>query len=413
MQQWASGTGIPDLWRAVCEEGVKCDPSVTRSGLSSSNELAKSNVQRAFRWASEGRYGNALRALGSLGVASFNDTSAREELLRRHPHSELPSPSSSVPAPLTVQPSLVLLALHSFQRGTSPGSSALRPQHLLDAICGSTAPAAVECLHSLTRCINGLLAGTLDSRLAPWFCGAPLTALVKKGGGFRPIAVGETLRRLVSKVCCFSVRSSLPDLLLPFGQVGVGISGGLEASVHSLRTILSTLGSDSSLCCLKLDMTNAFNECSRTSFLSRCHSDLPELFAWVQWCYCCAGELSFGPHRILSTTGVQQGDPLGPLLFSLVLLDFLSHCQASDGLCFQLWYLDDGILVGTPSALSSFLDVLQHQSPFYGLYPNLSKCEVFWPSGDQSFVDFPPAVKRVVLPEVGGIDFLISNLGFS
>ena len=253
---------------------MKCDPSATRSGLSASNELAKSNVWRAFRWASEGRHGNALRALGSLGVASFNDTSAREELLRCHPHSELPCPSSSVPAPLTVQPSLVLLALHSFQRGTSPGSSALCPQHLLDAVCGSTAPTAVECLHSLTRCINGLLAGTLDSRLAPWFCGAPLTALVKKGGSFRPIAVGETLHRLVSKVCCFSVRSSLPDLL-----VGVGISGGLEAYVHSLRTIISTLGSDSSLCCLKLDMTNAFNECRRISFLSCCHSDLPELFA--------------------------------------------------------------------------------------------------------------------------------------
>ena len=152
---------------------VKCDPSAIRNSLSASDELAKSNIRRAFRWASEGQYGNALRALGSLNVASFNDTSAREELLRHHSHSELPSPSSSVPAPLTVQPSLVLLDLCFFQRGTSPGSSALRPQHLLDAVCGSTAPTAVECLNSLTHCINGLLAGTLDSRLVLWFYGAP------------------------------------------------------------------------------------------------------------------------------------------------------------------------------------------------------------------------------------------------
>ena len=109
----------------------------------------------------------------------------------------------------------------------------------------------------------------------------------------------------------------------------------------------------------------------------------------------------------MSTTGVQQGDPLGPLLFPLVLLDFLSHYQVPDGLCFHLWYLDDGILVGTPTALSSFLNALQLQGPSYGLHP---KCEVFWPSGDQSFVDFPPAVKRVVLSQAGGIDFLGSSI---
>ena len=55
--------------------------------------------------------------------------------------------------------------------------------------------------------------------------------------------MGETLHRLVSKVCCLAVRSALPDVFLPFGHVGVGVSGGLEAAIHSLRTILSTLGS--------------------------------------------------------------------------------------------------------------------------------------------------------------------------
>ena len=79
----------------------------------------------------------------------------------------------------------------------------------MDGVCGSSAPASVECLNSLTGCINCLLAGTLDSHLVPWFCGAPLTALAKKGGSFRPIAVGETLCCLVSKVCCFSVCSCL------------------------------------------------------------------------------------------------------------------------------------------------------------------------------------------------------------
>ena len=53
LKQWTSGTGIPDLWHAIYEEGVKCDPSAIRSGPSASNELAKCNVRRAFRWVSE------------------------------------------------------------------------------------------------------------------------------------------------------------------------------------------------------------------------------------------------------------------------------------------------------------------------------------------------------------------------
>ena len=89
----------------------------------------------------------------------------------------------------------------------------------MDGVCGSSAPASVECLNSLTGCINCLLAGTLDSHLVPWFCGAPLTALAKKGGGFRPIAVGETLYCLVSKVCCFSVCSSLPNCSCLLGRL--------------------------------------------------------------------------------------------------------------------------------------------------------------------------------------------------
>ncbi|KAL5474501.1 hypothetical protein EMCRGX_G026456 [Ephydatia muelleri] len=53
---------------------------------------------------------------------------------------------------------------------------------------------------------------------------------------------------------------------------------------------------------------------------------------------------SFGPFKF---SGVQQGDPLGPMLFALVLQKLISTIDA-DGECLQLllqaWYLDDGVL---------------------------------------------------------------------
>ena len=212
----------------------------------------------------------------------------------------------------------------------------MRIQHLLDATIGNTAPAANDCLASLTRWTNCLLAGQLDRRLSPWLCGAPLTALLKPSGGVRPIAVGETLRRLTSRLCCTAARPSLPNLFLRSGQVGVGINSGLEAAIHTLRLFLKRHGGDDDLCCLKLDMHNAFNECHRSAFLHRIRRDLPEIVAWVQWCYSSAAELHFGVHRILSTAGVQQGDPLGPLLFSLTLLELLDAIGPVEGLSSQL-----------------------------------------------------------------------------
>lgn len=112
----------------------------------------------------------------------------------------------------------------------------------MDAVCGSIAPTASERLQTLICCVNVLLSGKLDSHITPWFCSAPLIALIKPGGGFCPITVGETPCRLASKMCCFAVLSILPDLFLPSGQVGVSIPGGLEVAVHSLHTVLSTIG---------------------------------------------------------------------------------------------------------------------------------------------------------------------------
>ena len=257
--------------------------------------------------------------------------------------------------------------------------------------------------------MNTMLAGKLPTCTAPWLVGAPLTALRKKSGSFRPIAVGETLRRLASRLCCAAARPRLRDILLPYGQVGVGVKGGLEAAVHTTRSFISSYSAEENFCCLKVDMTNAFNECSRQSFLHRLHKELPDLFSWTLWSYQCAGELRFGSHHVLSKAGVQQGDPLGPLLFSLVVLDLLDEI-ANDvsNLLLQMWYLDDGTFIGSRESILSLLSALQSNGPKYGLHLNLSKCEVFWPTGNQSFPELPPEI-RVLLKD-GGAELLGSPI---
>ena len=400
LQQWQAGD-LVSLWieaRNDTIHNIKVCKSFT---------LSHRNTRHALFLASEGRYGDAMRSLRSNGCAPVNDLDSFEELKLRHPSQPLSEWSEDIPPPLCVNSLSVMEALQTFPGASSPEFLKLCSQHLLDATIGTTSPAGQEVLENLTRWVNFALSGKMDKRISAWLSGAPLTTLYKKqgGGGVRPIAVGEVLRRPISRVCRAAVKSKLPEIFLPYGQVGVGIPGGLEAAVYFLSSFIDTYGDNPTLCCLKLDMANAFNNCHRISFLQRLHRNLPELFGWVQWCYHTEAELRFGQNRLTSSASVQQGDPLGPLLFSLVILELMDEIGAQEGIFMNLWYLDDGSFVGQRSTIASMLEMVRSKGPSYGLQLNMSKCEVFWPTGDPTFPEFPSTIERVAQTN-GGAELL-------
>ena len=135
--------------------------------------------------------------------------------------------------------------------------------------------------------------------------------------------VGMTLRRLVSKVANRVVVERCMHLLAPH-QVGVGVRGGSEAAVHTARAYLESCLPDSGI--LKLDFKNAFNCIQRDSFLECVALHVPELLPLLISAYSAPSLLSFGQYVIASEEGVQQGDPLGPLLFSLCVSEVLESC---------------------------------------------------------------------------------------
>ena len=70
--------------------------------------------------------------------------------------------------------------------------------------------------------------------------------------------------------------------------------------------------------------------------------------------------------------GVQQGDPLGPFLFSLTINQLIKSCQSE----LNVWYLDDGTLAGdTETVLADYQMILGAGSEL-GLNVNPSKCEL-------------------------------------
>ena len=205
----------------------------------------------------------------------------------------------------------------------------------------------------------------------PHLCGASLFGCKKKGGGHRPIAVGEVLHRLTSKYVCWAVRADAIRILSPL-QVGVGLPVGCEAIVHSVTSVqedVSVPPDDS--CTLLVDFSNAFNSVDREGMFRVVRARIPSMAAWLE---CCCGSqplLHLGEHTILSCCGVQQGDPLGPLGFALALHPIIEKIKEEvPSLLINAWYLDDGTLCGSVGDLCSALAIIESEGPSRGLLLN-------------------------------------------
>ena len=96
---------------------------------------------------------------------------------------------------------------------------------------------------------------------------ARLLAIQKPdGGGIRPIAIGETLARLVGRSMVVQLRDALKEHLMPL-QFGIAVPGGTEAVVLGIRAALQA---HPDWVVLKVDVSNAFNTCTGHASLRHC-----------------------------------------------------------------------------------------------------------------------------------------------
>ena len=169
-------------------------------------------------------------------------------------------------------------------------------------------------------------------------------------------------RRITGKTLCAAAKEQAQAYFSPT-QVGVACPLGLDAAVHTCRAWTKRHASNNHKCLLKLDFENAFNCVDRNQFLHKCRETFPGLAKWAHWCYRAESNLQFGSHTIASATGVQQGDPLGPLLFAVAIHDLAADLsrQLPNGLQLDLdiFYLDDGVLAGDVEAVSAALQLIQ------------------------------------------------------
>ena len=159
-------------------------------------------------------------------------------------------------------------------------------------------------------------------------------------------------------------------------HLGVGVKGGCEIIVHSVRSLIDIYYSSNDKCLLKIDFKNAFNLISRESIISQVAKYFLGLLNWTLFILLPESKLFIGNEFILSSRGVQQGDPLGPLLFSLALKKRTDIITTKfHNLNLSLFYLDDGIIIGDIHEVKLTLDTILQVSSDLGFEINISKCE--------------------------------------
>ncbi|XP_026416285.1 uncharacterized protein LOC113311695 [Papaver somniferum] len=182
-------------------------------------------------------------------------------------------------------------------------------------------------------------------------------------------------------------------------QFGVGIPCGGEGIVHSVNRLLELKGDQNTTTMLLIDFTNAFNIVDRTAMLNEVRIRCPSISKWVEFCYAHPAKLYYNESILFSAQGVQQGDPLGPLLFSLVLQPLVTKISSTCKLDLHAWYLDDDTLIGDTLEVPKGLQIIQQDGPARGLCLNIRKTEIYWPTPDPRCCEdgvFPSAVGRHV-----------------
>jgi hypothetical protein len=272
------------------------------------------------------------------------------------------------------------------------------------------ADSETKALHeALAAFCTQFVRGELPELQRDLFCGARLIPIAKKPSGIRPIAVGETLRRLAAKCLVEKHQAAVIEYLEPL-QLGVGVRGATEAIIHRVKEWLhSGVPADHAL--LLLDFSNAFNTLDRTAMLRAISERCPHFLPYARFCYGAPTPL-LGPGCSLnSQCGTQQGDACGPLFFAVTVHPLAVQAAQAPDTTLAAWFLDDGSQAGSVAGLAEAVAKLEPAAAAIGLKLNRAKCKLFGPG----LLDDLPAPLRGILwvPWTSGVRVLGTPVGRS
>ena len=413
LQKWRAGEFM-DLWEEAVATTQVPGPRRGRPRqeveVDEEVRLRERNARKARTLAQEGQFSRATQALLSGGMADQSHANV-QEMRDKHPAAtgpvELP-PDTEVPQ-VKLSHLQVQKAVERFRRGSAPGPSGMRPEHL-KTILRSAPNRSDGALTALTRLVNSMADGGVPATIAPYMCGARLFGPLKKDGGIRPVAVGNLLRRLVAKCVASAIYEAAATYLAPH-QLGVGVQGGSEAILHAVRQAVEV---DPNIWVFQADYINVFNTASRSVGLAEVSRLFPQVLKWCTTCYSTPSILIFGDVIIMSESGFQQGDPIAAILFALVKQPVINIIEEEvPRLKAHAWFYDDGVAAGAREQLAAVVDILRREGPARGLHLSSTKSTVWCPRAAGEAGEEDPLGRGIPRVKEEGIRLLGAPVGSS
>ena len=344
-------------------------------------------IKQARRLVASGHMHRASRAAATtLRTLDCNDSAVLQQLRQLHPAASsapMPALPRDADSPIVLNDNALQLLVRRCNN-----SKAGEPSGWNGAMLAVLADSQI-CMAGICRLISDITLGRIPPAVRAHITATRLITLAKPNGAPRPIAMGELFYRVAAVHAVRAVSNSARGLLAPH-QYGVGVPGGCEYIVHSMQHSLSHIADNRPLAAVKVDISNAFNNCQRPRLLSLLFDtpQLGSLHRLAHWAYSqptpliphCKGAAS-EERFIESANGLRQGDPLSTLLFCLYLkpaIDALASDPAF-GARIQIYaYVDDVHIVGAfDDVLTAHMQFIQHLRAIE-LAVNPDKCSLVY-----------------------------------
>ena len=202
---------------------------------------------------------------------------------------------------------------------------------------------------------------------------------LNKNPGVRPIGIGEVLRRIIGKAVTTVLKREMQDSAGGL-QLCVGLEGGSEAGIHSMRELFEEEDTHG---IIQVDAENAFNTINRKVLLRNIEILCPELSIYTWNCYIKPAKLFvMGGLQIDSREGTTQGDPIAMPLYAIGILPLMSsikfkladkNINLEDTEVKQVAFADDLTGAGSIKNLKIWWDEIIKLGPYLGYYAKPNK----------------------------------------